>query len=141
MQRHTLLKDRIHLIESVLQGETLKEVAQRGSISHSALNNTLMKSVKLAYMSQREVHKATHFDLAKARRDSRLIPILRKLADAETVIDIADVSAESPIDELMLPSKVYNPLRRSGVLTIGQLTAMTQSDILGLEGVGQRGVT
>jgi hypothetical protein len=41
-----------------------------------------------------------------------------------------------PIDELKLPARQYNTLRREGVLTVGNLSDRTEAQLLAIEHVG-----
>jgi carbon monoxide dehydrogenase subunit G len=45
-----------------------------------------------------------------------------------------------PIEELHLPVRSYNSLRREGVHTVGGLTARTEKDLLAIDGLGPQSV-
>jgi carbon monoxide dehydrogenase subunit G len=44
--------------------------------------------------------------------------------------------AKVPIEELNLPVRSYNSLRREGVATVGSLTALSEQDLLAIDGLG-----
>jgi carbon monoxide dehydrogenase subunit G len=49
-------------------------------------------------------------------------------------------AAHQPIEELNLPVRSYNSLRREGVHTVGGLTARTEKDLLAIDGLGPQSV-
>ena len=49
-------------------------------------------------------------------------------------------AAKQPIEELNLPVRSYNSLRREGVHTVGGLTARTEKDLLAIDGLGPQSV-
>jgi len=49
-------------------------------------------------------------------------------------------AAQQPIEELNLPVRSYNSLRREGVHTVGGLTARTEKDLLAIDGLGPQSV-
>jgi len=49
-------------------------------------------------------------------------------------------TAQLPIEELNLPVRSYNSLRREGVHTLGGLTARTEQDLLAIDGLGPQSV-
>jgi carbon monoxide dehydrogenase subunit G len=49
-------------------------------------------------------------------------------------------AAQQPIEELNLPVRSYNSLRREGVHTVGTLTARTESELLAIDGLGPQSV-
>jgi hypothetical protein len=49
-------------------------------------------------------------------------------------------AAQQPIEELNLPVRSYNSLRREGVHTVGGLTVRTEKDLLAIEGLGPQSV-
>jgi carbon monoxide dehydrogenase subunit G len=49
-------------------------------------------------------------------------------------------AAQQPIEELNLPVRSYNSLRREGVHTVGALTARTESQLLAIDGLGPQSV-
>jgi carbon monoxide dehydrogenase subunit G len=49
-------------------------------------------------------------------------------------------TARLPIEELNLPVRSYNSLRREGVHTVGGLTARTEQDLLAIDGLGPQSV-
>jgi carbon monoxide dehydrogenase subunit G len=48
--------------------------------------------------------------------------------------------AKTPIEELNLPVRSYNSLRREGVATVGSLTALSEQDLLAIDGLGPASV-
>jgi carbon monoxide dehydrogenase subunit G len=49
-------------------------------------------------------------------------------------------AAQQPIEELNLPVRSYNSLRREGVHTVGSLTARTEKELLAIDGLGPQSV-
>ena len=49
-------------------------------------------------------------------------------------------AAQQPIEELNLPVRSYNSLRREGVHTVGALTGRTESELLAIDGLGPQSV-
>jgi len=45
-----------------------------------------------------------------------------------------------PLEELQLPVRAYNSLRRAGIHTVDDLSARTEDDLLGIENLGPRSV-
>jgi hypothetical protein len=45
-----------------------------------------------------------------------------------------------PIEDLNLPVRSYNSLRRKGVATVGSLTALSEQDLLAIDGLGPASV-
>jgi carbon monoxide dehydrogenase subunit G len=45
-----------------------------------------------------------------------------------------------PLEELQLPVRAYNSLRRAGIHTVGELSARTEDDLLAIENLGPRSV-
>src|SRR5262249_56742248 len=41
-----------------------------------------------------------------------------------------------PLEELQLPVRAYNSLRRAGIHTVGELSARTEDDLLAIENLG-----
>jgi carbon monoxide dehydrogenase subunit G len=54
--------------------------------------------------------------------------------------DQAAGQAKTPIEELNLPVRSYNSLRREGVHTVGSLTALSEQDLLAIDGLGPASV-
>jgi carbon monoxide dehydrogenase subunit G len=62
-------------------------------------------------------------------------------ASAPAAADQApDDQAKVPIEELNLPVRSYNSLRREGVATVGSLTALSEQDLLAIDGLGPASV-
>ena len=71
---------------------------------------------------------------ARARADTERQPA--SSADSSTGPD----QATAPIEELNLPVRSYNSLRREGVHTVGGLAALNEQDLLAIEGLGPASV-
>jgi len=56
--------------------------------------------------------------------------------------DSPEVSADGavPLEELQLPVRAYNSLRRAGIHTVGDLSARTEDDLLAIENLGPQSV-
>jgi len=56
--------------------------------------------------------------------------------------DSPGVSADGavPLEELQLPVRAYNSLRRAGIHTVGELSARTEDDLLAIENLGPQSV-
>ena len=54
--------------------------------------------------------------------------------------DQAPDQAAVPIEDLNLPVRSYNSLRREGVATVGSLTALSEQDLLAIDGLGPASV-
>jgi hypothetical protein len=56
--------------------------------------------------------------------------------------DSLEVSADGavPLDELQLPVRAYNSLRRAGIHTVGELSARTEDDLLAIENLGPQSI-
>jgi carbon monoxide dehydrogenase subunit G len=61
-------------------------------------------------------------------------------AAPEQAPDQAPDQAKVPIEELNLPVRSYNSLRREGVATVGSLTALSEQDLLAIDGLGPASV-
>jgi carbon monoxide dehydrogenase subunit G len=46
----------------------------------------------------------------------------------------------APLEELQLPVRAYNSLRRAGIHTVGELSARTEDDLLAIENLGPQSV-
>jgi carbon monoxide dehydrogenase subunit G len=57
-----------------------------------------------------------------------------------TGADQAPEQAKVPIEELNLPVRSYNSLRREGVHTVGGLAALSEQDLLAIDGLGPASV-
>jgi carbon monoxide dehydrogenase subunit G len=55
-------------------------------------------------------------------------------------LDQAPDQATVPIEDLNLPVRSYNSLRREGVATVGSLTALSEQDLLAIDGLGPASV-
>jgi carbon monoxide dehydrogenase subunit G len=56
--------------------------------------------------------------------------------------DSLGVSADGavPLEELQLPVRAYNSLRRAGIHTVGELSARTEDDLLAIENLGPQSI-
>jgi uncharacterized protein len=61
-------------------------------------------------------------------------------AAAPAAADQAPDQAKTPIEELNLPVRSYNSLRREGVHTVGSLAALSEQDLLAIDGLGPASV-
>lgn len=61
-------------------------------------------------------------------------------ADSSPGAGQAPDQAKAPIEELNLPVRSYNSLRREGVHTVGSLTALSEEDLLAIDGLGPASV-
>ena len=59
-------------------------------------------------------------------------------APGGTTLDGLEVTANGavPLEELQLPVRAYNSLRRAGIHTVGDLSARTEDDLLAIENLG-----
>jgi len=64
----------------------------------------------------------------------------RTAADQATADQAPEDQAKMPIEELNLPVRSYNSLRREGVATVGSLTALSEQDLLAIDGLGPASV-
>jgi hypothetical protein len=53
---------------------------------------------------------------------------------------LADDAAQLPIEELNLPVRSFNSLRREGVHTVGGLAARTEKELLAIDGLGPQSI-
>jgi hypothetical protein len=56
------------------------------------------------------------------------------------VAGLAADQAQLPIEELNLPVRSFNSLRREGVHTVGGLTARTEKELLAIDGLGPQSI-
>jgi carbon monoxide dehydrogenase subunit G len=61
-------------------------------------------------------------------------------AEANGVAGLAADQAQLPIEELNLPVRSFNSLRREGVHTVGGLTARTEKELLAIDGLGPQSI-
>jgi carbon monoxide dehydrogenase subunit G len=64
----------------------------------------------------------------------------RAAADQAPADQAPEDQAKVPIEELNLPVRSYNSLRREGVATVGSLTALSEQDLLAIDGLGPASV-
>ena len=66
-------------------------------------------------------------------------------AGASAAADLApashDVTGADPLEELNLPVRAYNSLRRVGIHTVGDLSGRTETELLGIENLGPQSVS
>ncbi len=55
--------------------------------------------------------------------------------------DIPDATLKLTIDELDLPTRIYNSLRNGGVETIGQLVGTPRKDLIGMRNMGGKSIS
>ena len=60
--------------------------------------------------------------------------------DEDGVNGLAADAAQLPIEELNLPVRSFNSLRREGVHTVGGLAARTEKDLLAIDGLGPQSI-
>jgi carbon monoxide dehydrogenase subunit G len=60
--------------------------------------------------------------------------------DEGGVNGLADDAAQLPIEELGLPVRSFNSLRREGVHTVGGLAARTEKELLAIDGLGPQSI-
>jgi hypothetical protein len=61
-------------------------------------------------------------------------------SDASGVDGLSADPAQLPIEELNLPVRSFNSLRREGVHTVGGLTARTEKELLAIDGLGPQSI-
>jgi DNA-directed RNA polymerase subunit alpha len=59
---------------------------------------------------------------------------------AGTKPSVADNISKLTIDELDLPTRIYNSLRNGGVETLGQLLAITRKDLISMRNMGNKSI-
>jgi DNA-directed RNA polymerase subunit alpha len=59
---------------------------------------------------------------------------------ASTKPSVADSIAKLTIDELDLPTRIYNSLRNGGIETLGQLLASTRKDLVSMRNMGNKSI-
>jgi len=62
--------------------------------------------------------------------------VIDELAQRENCDPISRVEDSDPIDRLPLPTRVAKVMRRMGVRTVGQLTALREEDLMYLRNLG-----
>jgi len=68
----------------------------------------------------------------------------KSVASTESAItspSIADNISKLTIDELDLPTRIYNSLRNGGIETLGQLLATTKKDLISMRNMGNKSIT
>ena len=73
-------------------------------------------------------------------RQSATAAASRPGADQAPADQAPEDQAKVPIEELNLPVRSYNSLRREGVATVGSLTALSEQDLLAIDGLGPASV-
>jgi carbon monoxide dehydrogenase subunit G len=72
-------------------------------------------------------------------------PATASPAGASTAADSAlaghDVTGAAPLEELNLPVRAYNSLRRVGIHTVGDLSGRTETELLAIENLGPQSVS
>ena len=53
---------------------------------------------------------------------------------------IADNISKLTIDELDLPTRIYNSLRNGGIETLGQLLSTTKKDLISMRNMGNKSI-
>ena len=56
-------------------------------------------------------------------------------------LDITDATLKLTIDELDLPTRIYNSLRNGGVETIGQLVETPRKELIGMRNMGGKSIS
>jgi DNA-directed RNA polymerase subunit alpha len=54
---------------------------------------------------------------------------------------VADAISKLTIDELDLPTRIYNSLRNGGIETLGQLLSTTKKDLISMRNMGNKSIT
>jgi carbon monoxide dehydrogenase subunit G len=62
-------------------------------------------------------------------------------AAADSALAGHDVTAAAPLEELNLPIRTYNSLRRVGIHTVGDLSGRTETELLAIENLGPQSVS
>lgn len=62
------------------------------------------------------------------------------LENASALPSIADNISKLTIDELDLPTRIYNSLRNGGVETLGQLLSTTKKDLISMRNMGNKSI-
>lgn len=63
------------------------------------------------------------------------------LETAPSASGVSDAVAKLTIDELDLPTRIYNSLRNGGIETIGDLLATPRKDLIGMRNMGTKSIT
>lgn len=61
--------------------------------------------------------------------------------ESETRSDIPDATLKLTIDELDLPTRIYNSLRNGGIETIGQLVEAPRKDLISMRNMGGKSIS
>lgn len=63
------------------------------------------------------------------------------VAEAATVSGVSESVAKLTIDELDLPTRIYNSLRNGGIETLGDLLNTPRRDLIGMRNMGAKSIT
>ncbi|MBP9719375.1 MAG: hypothetical protein KBD46_02815, partial [Candidatus Levybacteria bacterium] len=71
-------------------------------------------------------------------------PVATVVAASETLVNTSSVSDDVlrlTIDELDLPTRIYNSLRNGGIETLGQLLATPKKELMTMRNMGGKSIT